>query len=73
MKVLVLSCSTGGGHNACAHYITEEFKAHKIACDYVNYLELIGDKTAKIVEKLYLDSTKGKGNVFKNLKWIFGR
>ncbi len=67
MKVLVLSCSTGGGHNACAHYITEEFASHKIACDYVNYLELIGDKTAKIVEKLYLDSTKGKGNVFKNI------
>ena len=38
MKVLVLSCSTGGGHNACAHYITEEFKSHKIACDYANYL-----------------------------------
>ena len=67
MKVLVLSCSTGGGHNACAKYIEEEFKSKGIECDYVNYLELIGEKTAKLVEKLYLDSTKGKGNIFKNV------
>lgn len=67
MKVLVLSCSTGGGHNACAKYIVEEFKSNNIECDYVNYLELIGEKTAKLVEKLYLDSTKGKGNIFKNV------
>ena len=26
MKILVLSCSTGGGHNACGHYIEKEFK-----------------------------------------------
>ncbi len=67
MKVLVLSCSTGGGHNACAKYIVEEFKNNGIKCDYINYLELIGEKTAKLVEKLYLDSTKGKGNIFKNV------
>ncbi len=67
MKVLVLSCSTGGGHNTCAKYIKEEFKSNNIDCTYVNYLELIGEKTAKLVEKLYLDSTKGKGNIFKNV------
>lgn len=26
MKILILSCSTGGGHNACGHYIEREFK-----------------------------------------------
>ena len=26
MKILVLSCSKGGGHNACGHYIEKEFK-----------------------------------------------
>ena len=26
MKVLILSCSTGGGHNSCGHYIEEELK-----------------------------------------------
>ena len=52
MKVLVLSCSTGGGHNACAKYIVEEFKSSNIECEYVNYLELIGEKTAKLVISL---------------------
>ena len=26
MKVLILSCSTGGGHNSCGRYIEEELK-----------------------------------------------
>lgn len=41
MKTLVLSCSTGGGHNACGHYIEEEFKRNNIACDFVDYFEIL--------------------------------
>lgn len=67
MKVLVLSCSTGGGHNSCAKYIESEFKENNIECDFQNFLELIGEKTSKTVEKLYLGSTKGSGKVFKNI------
>ncbi len=67
MKVLVLSCSTGGGHNSCARYIAEEFKDNNIECHFQDYLELIGEKRASLVEKLYLDSTKGNGNVFKSV------
>lgn len=67
MKVLVLSCSTGGGHNSCAKYITEEFQDNNIECHFQDYLELIGEKRASLVEKLYLDSTRGNGNVFKGV------
>ena len=67
MKVLVLSCSTGGGHNSCARYITEEFNDNNIECHFQDYLELIGEKRASLVEKLYLDSTRGNGNVFKGV------
>ena len=67
MKVLVLSCSTGGGHNSCARYIVEEFNDNNIECHFQDYLELIGEKRAALVEKLYLDSTRGNGNVFKGV------
>ena len=67
MKVLVLSCSTGGGHNSCARYITEEFNDNNIECHFKDYLELIGEKRASLVEKLYLDSTRGNGNVFRGV------
>lgn len=64
MKVVVFTCSTGGGHNACANYIKKEFDSFGITCDVQDYLKLIGEKAASFIEKLYLDSTKGNGNVF---------
>ena len=64
MKVVVFTCSTGGGHNACARYIKQEFDDFGITCDVQDYLKLVGDNAAKIIEKLYLDSTKGNGNIF---------
>ena len=64
MKVVVLTCSTGGGHNACANYIKQEFMDYGITCDVQNYLDLVGKNTSDFIEKMYLDSTKGKGSVF---------
>ncbi len=67
MKVLVLSCSTGGGHNACGRYITEEFNLNGIECNFVDYFSILGDKLSKKVEKIYLTSTSGKGKIFKEV------
>lgn len=64
MKVIVLTCSTGGGHNACAKYIKEEFNDNNIECDVLDYMDLVGKKASNFIEKLYLDSTKGKGKIF---------
>lgn len=64
MKVVVLTCSTGGGHNACANYIKEEFLARGIPCFVKDYMELVGKNASNVAEKMYLDSTKGKGKVF---------
>ena len=64
MKIVVFTCSTGGGHNACAKYIKEEFNLNGIECDVKDYFELIGPKASSMAEKLYLDSTKGKGSIF---------
>lgn len=64
MKIVVFSCKTGGGHNACANYIKEEFEKNNIVCDVVDYFDLVGKKASDIAEKIYLDSTKGNGKVF---------
>ena len=39
MKVLVLSCQTGGGHNACGRYIKEELNINNIECDFKDYFD----------------------------------
>lgn len=67
MKILVLTCSTGGGHNTCAKYIKEEFNEYQIKCYVKNYLDIIDKKVSDLTSKLYLDSTKGNGIVFKKL------
>lgn len=67
MKIVVFTCSTGGGHNSCAKYIADEFNKVEIECDVKDYMELAGEKASKRAEKLYLDSTKGKGNIFKTV------
>ena len=46
-KLLVLSCSTGGGHNACGHYIEKEFKDNNITCDFADYFDIMGPKAKK--------------------------
>ncbi len=67
MKVLILTCNTGGGHTSCAKYIAEELIMNDIHADVCNYLELVGENIARIIEKLYLDSTKGNGTIFKGV------
>lgn len=67
MKVLVLTCSTGGGHNSCARYIQTEFLSQNIICDVHDYMDIIGKKASAIAEKIYLDSTKNNGLLFKGV------
>ncbi len=67
MKVLVLSCNTGGGHNSCGKYIQSEFNLNNIECDFVDYFSIIDKKLSKKIESLYLKSTRGKGKVFKKV------
>ena len=67
MKIVVFTCSTGGGHNSCAKYIASEFNKNGVKCDVKDYMELAGERASKRAEKLYLGSTKGKGNIFKTV------
>ena len=65
MKILILSCSTGGGHNACGRYIEKEFKENNVECDFVDYFDILGPKAKGRAEKIYLGSTKYNGGIFK--------
>lgn len=40
MNVLILSCNTGGGHNAAARAAAEAFRAHGDEAVVLDYLKL---------------------------------
>lgn len=43
MKVLLLSCSTGEGHNNCARAVKEELERRKIEVEFLDMLHMFGD------------------------------
>lgn len=51
MKVLVLSCSTGGGHNSAAAAICEYFEKMGSQCDIVNALDFLPKARAEFISR----------------------
>lgn len=51
MKVLILTCSTGGGHDSAASAIKEYFEKQSAECDIVNALEFLPKATAEFISK----------------------
>lgn len=43
MKILLLSCSTGEGHNHCARAVEEALKGRGVTVDFLDMLHLCGD------------------------------
>lgn len=54
MKVLILSCSTGGGHNSCARYIEEELKENNINCEFKNFYDIVNTSGNRMTKKSIL-------------------
>lgn len=67
MKILLLSCSTGGGHNSCARYIEEELKVNNIDCEFKDFYDIVNEKAKGLSEKIYLKSLGNEGKIFKNI------
>lgn len=67
MKVLILSCSTGGGHNSCAKYILDELKTNKIEAVYKDFYDVVNVNAKEFSEKVYLSTLAGSGEIFKNI------
>ena len=58
MKILLLSCKTGGGHDAAANALKEEFIAQGHEAFVFDYLTLAGEKVAKRVADFYVKTVQ---------------
>lgn len=65
MKALILSCSTGGGHNAAAHALCEELQARQHEADYLDVMTLGPELTENLVDNTYIKTVQ-------KLPWVFG-
>lgn len=65
MKVLILSCNTGEGHNAAAYAMEERIKQEGHNATVLDVMLLKGKRTSKLVANTYI-------NIAKNLPHFFG-
>lgn len=65
MKILILSCSTGGGHNSAAKAVKEGFERMKIECDLVDMHSLINPKGTLKASRIY-------SFIVLHFAWLFG-
>lgn len=57
MKVLLLSCNTGEGHNSAARAIREQFEAREIPCTIENALGFASEKISEYICNTYVKIT----------------
>lgn len=57
MKVLILSCNTGGGHNAAGRALYEEFHRRGIACEFLDTLSFAKPRSSKQASSIYVNVT----------------
>ena len=65
MKVLILSCNTGEGHNSAGKAIKEYIESHGDQAEFIDLMMLSGKKTSNAVGGLYV-------NVVKHCPHLFG-
>lgn len=54
VKVLVLSCNTGGGHNAAGRAILEGFLRRDVQCEMRDALSFASERVSKVVSDAYI-------------------
>ena len=64
MKVLILSCKTGGGHDAAGMALKEELEARGHEALMFDYLVLAGQKVSDTVGDVYVNTVKKTPHVF---------
>ena len=58
MKVLILSCKTGGGHDAAGLAMKEALEAKGHEAILLDYLTLAGQKVSQTVGDVYVNTVK---------------
>ena len=64
MKILLLSCKTGGGHDAAANALKEQFEKMGHEAFVFDYLTLAGEKVAKRVANVYVKTVQKMPSAF---------
>ena len=64
MKALILSCNTGGGHNAAGAALREMLEERGHETIFLDYLTLAGKWTSALVGDLYIDVVKKAPKAF---------
>lgn len=58
MNVLILSCNTGGGHNAAGGALAQCLRERGHEADQVDFLALAGEKVSQLVSGAYIEMVK---------------
>ncbi len=64
MKILILSCNTGGGHNSAAKAIKEALEEKHQICDIMDVLAFGGQKASDLVCDAYIEMVKKTPKLF---------
>lgn len=64
MRILILSCNTGGGHNAAGRAVKEIFEKNGDEAVVLDYLCLAGNKVSKTVGNVYIETVKNVPGLF---------
>lgn len=64
MKILILSCNTGEGHNSCGKAIMTAAQARGIECVMEDTLALVSERLSQSISRVYVESTKGEAFPF---------
>lgn len=67
MNVLILSCNTGGGHNAAAQAVAGALRRRGHSCKTVDYLALASDHISKEICGAYVSIVNNAPNFFNLL------
>ncbi len=59
MKILILSCNTGEGHNSCAKALQKAMQRRGIACEIQDTLALVSKELSQRIGNAYVYSTRG--------------
>lgn len=67
MKVLILSCNLGEGHNSAAKAIKEQFDKQGIYCEIQNSIAFLSKKVSDLIGKIYVYLALNTPNVYGNM------
>ncbi len=67
MNILLLSCSTGGGHNASAQAVSEEFIRRGHSVTFIDPYELSGKNTAEYIGNSYVKLVQKSPQLFGSI------